>query len=71
MNNDDIKSAIARKGYKILPYQLDVITKTASKVISILCGCTQMVLSADDALMVLDIARSIIKMGAANESDNA
>lgn len=32
MNDMEIKSALARKGYKVHPYRLDAIAKAASKI---------------------------------------
>ena len=59
MNDMEIKSALARKGYKVHPYRLDAIAKAASKI------------AYEDAIMALDIARGIIEKGAINDADNA
>ena len=71
MNDSEIKSALARRGYKMHPYQLDAIAKAASRIITILCGGTASLMSAGEAIMALDIARGIIEKGAINDADNA
>lgn len=67
MNDMEIKSALARKGYKVHPYRLDAIAKAASKIVTVLCGGTASLMSAGEAIMALDIARSIIEKGAIND----
>ena len=70
MNDGEIKSALARKGYKVHPYRLDAITKAASKIVTVLCTNATLI-AYEDAIMALDIARGIIEKGAINDADNA
>ncbi|GEM_PF-6848399 len=71
MNDNEIKSALARREYKMHPYQLDAIAKAASRIITILCGGMASLMSAGEAIMALDIARHVIDKGAINDADNA
>lgn len=70
MNDGEIKSALARKGYKVHPYRLDAIAKAASKIVTVLCTNATLI-AYEDAIMALDIARGIIEKGAINDADNA
>lgn len=71
MLDDAMKSALARRGYKLHPYQLDAIAKVASRVVAILCSATASRMSAEEAMMALDIARSVMEKGAINVADHA
>lgn len=70
MNDGEIKSALARKGYKVHPYRLDAIAKAASKIVTVLCTNATLI-SYEDAIMAIDAARAIITGGAADDEDNA
>ena len=70
MNDMEIKSALARKGYKVHPYRLDAIAKAASRIVTILCTNATLI-AYEDAIMAIDVARAIIAGGAADDTDNA
>lgn len=70
MNDMEIKSALARKGYKVHPYRLDAIAKAASKTVTVLCTNATLI-AYEDAIMAIDAARAIITGGAADDADNA
>jgi len=58
-----IQNALTKKGYKIMPYRLTLITKAVNKIIEILCDARVTLFSADEALIILDIARDVVERG--------
>lgn len=63
MNNGNITNALTRKGYKILPYRLALVTKAVGRVIDVICDAKLTMFSAEEALMILDIARDVVERG--------
>jgi len=55
-----IESAEA-KGYRIQPYKLNILMKTASKIINMIVSIPDFTVSLRDTEIILDIAMSAIK----------
>lgn len=58
-----IQNALMKKGYKTPPYRLTLITKAVNKIIEILCDARVTLFSAEEALIILDIARDVVERG--------
>lgn len=61
--NKDVSAVLERTGFKIPPYRLAHISKTASKIVQILTSPSPVMMSLDEANITLDIVRTLLERG--------
>ena len=58
-NEKDIQTILERSGYKIQPYSMACVAKDAAKIVGILFGNGAVAYTAEEASMLLDLAKLI------------
>jgi hypothetical protein len=61
--NKDVSAVLERTGYKIPPYRLSHISKTVSKIVQILTSPSPVMMSVNEANIVLDIVKATLERG--------
>lgn len=59
MNEKELQTILDRSGYKIPPYRMGCMMKSASKIIDILFGSCPVAYTAQEAKIILDIVDRI------------
>ncbi|HCA29766.1 MAG TPA: hypothetical protein DEP23_09470 [Ruminococcaceae bacterium] len=63
MSDKELQSVMERTGYKIPPYRLACISKTASKIVQMLTNPSPIMLTANETNITLDMVRFILERG--------
>lgn len=58
-NDKEIQTILERSGYKIPPYRMTCIAKDAAKIAAILFGGSTVAYTAEEAVMLLELAKII------------
>lgn len=65
--NKDVAAVMERTGFKIPPYRLACMSKTASKIVHILTNPSPVMMSANETAITLDMVRFILEQGEKKE----